>query len=67
MARMNDVNVAQEICRKARTILRANGILDEYLVMRHMANLESVYTYEGAYNLQVLMVGQQMTGIPAYR
>jgi glutaryl-CoA dehydrogenase len=67
MAKMNNVNVALEIARKARTILGANGILDEYPVMRHMANLESVYTYEGAHDLQVLMVGQQVTGIPAYR
>ena len=67
MAKMNNVNVALEIARRARTILGANGILDEYPVMRHMANLESVYTYEGAHDLQVLMVGQQVTGIPAYR
>ena len=58
MAKMNNVNVALEIARRARTILGANGILDEYPVMRHMANLESVYTYEGAHDLQVLMVGQ---------
>ena len=67
MAKMNNVNAALEIGRKARTILGANGILDEYPVMRHMANLESVYTYEGTHDLQVLMVGQQVTGIPAYR
>ncbi|MGA2080751.1 MAG: acyl-CoA dehydrogenase family protein [Holophaga sp.] len=67
MAKMNNVNSALEICRKARTILGANGILDEYPIMRHMANLESVYTYEGAHDLQVLMIGQQVTGIPAYR
>jgi glutaryl-CoA dehydrogenase len=67
MAKMNNVNVALEIARRARTILGANGILDEYPVMRHMANLESVYTYEGAHDLQILMVGQQVTGIPAYR
>jgi glutaryl-CoA dehydrogenase len=67
MTKMNNVNAALEIGRKARTILGANGILDEYPVMRHMANLESVYTYEGTHDLQVLMVGQQVTGIPAYR
>jgi len=67
MAKLNNVNAALEICRKARTILGANGILDEYPVMRHMANLESVYTYEGAHDLQILMIGQQVTGIPAYR
>jgi glutaryl-CoA dehydrogenase len=67
MAKLNNVNAALEICRMARTILGANGILDEYPVMRHMANLESVYTYEGSHDMQVLMVGQQVTGIPAFR
>jgi glutaryl-CoA dehydrogenase len=67
MAKMNNVNAALEICRKARTMLGANGILDEYPIMRHMANLESVYTYEGAHDLQVLIVGQEVTGIPAFR
>ena len=67
MAKMNNVNAALEICRKARTILGANGILDEYPVMRHMANLESVYTYEGTHDMQMLIIGQEVTGIPAYR
>jgi glutaryl-CoA dehydrogenase len=67
MAKGNNVNAALEICRKARTILGANGILDEYPVMRHMANLESVYTYEGSHDMQILIVGQEVTGIPAYR
>ncbi|MBI3132100.1 MAG: acyl-CoA dehydrogenase family protein [Acidobacteria bacterium] len=67
MAKMNNVNVALEICRKARTILGANGILDEYPVMRHMANLESVYTYEGTHDMHTLIIGQEVTGLPAYR
>jgi glutaryl-CoA dehydrogenase len=67
MAKLNNVNAALEICRKARTILGANGILDEYPIMRHMANLESVYTYEGSHDMQTLIVGEQVTGIPAYR
>ena len=67
MAKLNNVNAALEICRKARTVLGANGILDEYPVMRHMANLESVYTYEGSHDMQTLIVGQEVTGIPAYR
>jgi glutaryl-CoA dehydrogenase len=67
MAKLNNVNAALEICRKARTILGASGILDEYPVMRHMANLESVYTYEGSHDMQTLIVGQEVTGIPAYR
>jgi glutaryl-CoA dehydrogenase len=67
LAKLNNVNAALEICRKARTVLGANGILDEYPIMRHMANLESVYTYEGSHDMQTLIVGEQVTGIPAYR
>ena len=67
MAKMNNVNVALEICRKARTILGANGILDEYPVMRHMANLESVYTYEGTHDMHTLIIGEEVTGMSAYR
>ena len=67
MAKMNNVHIALEICRKARTILGANGILDEYPVMRHMANLESVFTYEGTHDMHTLIIGQEVTGIPAYR
>jgi len=67
MAKMNNVNMALEVCRRARTILGANGILDEYPIMRHMANLESVYTYEGTHDMHTLIVGQEVTGIPAYR
>jgi glutaryl-CoA dehydrogenase len=67
MGKMNNVNAALEICRKARTVLGANGILGEYPIMRHMANLESVYTYEGSHDMQILIIGQEVTGIPAYR
>ncbi|MBI4913539.1 MAG: acyl-CoA dehydrogenase family protein [Acidobacteria bacterium] len=67
MAKMNNVHSALEICRKARTILGANGILDEYPVMRHMANLESVYTYEGTHDMHTLIVGEEVTGLSAYR
>ena len=67
MAKLNNVDTALQICRKARTILGANGILDEYPVMRHMANLESVYTYEGTHDMQILIVGQEVTGLPAFR
>lgn len=67
MAKMNNVNVAREICAKARTILGANGILGEYPVMRHMANLESVYTYEGTHDMHVLIVGEAVTGLAAFR
>ncbi len=67
MAKMNNVNAALEICRKARTVLGANGILDEFPVMRHMANLESVYTYEGTHDMHTLIIGEEVTGIAAYR
>ena len=67
MAKMNNVNVAREICSRARTILGANGILGDYPVMRHMANLESVYTYEGTHDMHTLIIGEQVTGISAFR
>ena len=67
MAKMANVAAAREICATARTILGASGILDEYPVMRHMANLESVYTYEGTHDMHVLVVGEAVTGIPAFR
>jgi len=67
MAKMANVAAAREICATARTILGANGILGEYPVMRHMANLESVYTYEGTHDMHVLVVGEAVTGISAFR
>jgi glutaryl-CoA dehydrogenase len=67
MAKMNNANVARDICSKARTILGANGVVDEYPIMRHMANLEAVYTYEGTHDMHTLVIGQEVTGIPAYR
>ncbi len=66
MAKRNNVHHALEIARAAREILGANGILDEYPVMRHMANLESVKTYEGTHEMHTLIVGEDVTGIPAY-
>lgn len=67
MAKMNNVNIALEIARTARTILGANGIMNEYPIMRHMTNLESVYTYEGTHDMHTLIIGETVTGIPAYR
>lgn len=67
MAKMNNVKVALDICRTARTMLGANGIMGEYPIMRHANNLESVYTYEGTHDMHTLIVGQEVTGIPAYR
>ncbi len=66
LAKRNNVEIALKIARKARDILGANGILDEYPVMRHMANLESVKTYEGTHNMHTLIVGEDITGIPAF-
>ena len=66
LAKLNNVNASLEIARKARTILGANGILDEYPVLRHMANLESVYTYEGTHDIHTLIVGQEVTGLAAF-
>lgn len=66
MAKRNNVHYALEIGRMAREILGANGILDEYPVMRHMANLESVKTYEGTHEMHTLIVGEDITGIPAF-
>ncbi|RPH34706.1 acyl-CoA dehydrogenase [bacterium] len=66
MAKRNNVYHALEIAREARTILGANGILDEYPVMRHAANLESVLTYEGTHEMHTLIIGEDITGIPAF-
>jgi glutaryl-CoA dehydrogenase len=66
LAKMNNVDIAVQICRVARDIHGANGILNEYNVMRHMANLESVYTYEGTHDIHNLVLGRWVTGIPAF-
>jgi glutaryl-CoA dehydrogenase len=65
-AKRNNVYEALAIAREARSILGANGILDEYPVMRHAANLESVITYEGTHEMHTLIVGESITGIPAF-
>lgn len=66
MLKMNNVWMALETARKARDILGANGIVDDYCIMRHMNNLESVYTYEGTHDIHKLVIGERITGIPAY-
>jgi len=66
LAKRNNVSQALTIARDARGILGANGILDEYPVMRHAANLESVITYEGTHEMHTLIIGEDITGIPAY-
>lgn len=66
MAKMNNVKMALEVARMARDILGASGITDEYQSMRHMCNLESVYTYEGTHNVHLLVLGQHITGMSAF-
>ncbi len=65
MMKMNNVSIALDAARKARDILGANGIVDDYCVMRHMNNLESVYTYEGTHDIHRLIIGQHITGVSA--
>jgi glutaryl-CoA dehydrogenase len=67
MAKRNNVYHALEIARMAREILGANGILDEYPVMRHAANLESVKTYEGTHEMHTLIIGEDITGFAAFQ
>ena len=66
LAKRNNVDMACECAREARRLLGANGILIEYQSMRHMANLESVYTYEGTHDIHGLILGQTVTGHAAY-
>ena len=66
MGKQNNVQIALDCARTTRDILGANGISGEYRCMRHMCNLESVYTYEGTNDIHILVVGQQLTGIPAF-
>jgi glutaryl-CoA dehydrogenase len=66
LLKRNNVAIAREIARLAREILGANGIVDDFSVMRHMANLESVYTYEGTHEIHTLIIGQEITGIAAF-
>jgi glutaryl-CoA dehydrogenase len=66
LAKRNNVSMATDIAREARRLLGANGILAEYAAMRHMANLESVYTYEGTHDIHTLVLGQAVTGLSAF-
>jgi glutaryl-CoA dehydrogenase len=67
LAKRNNVSIATDIAREARRLLGANGILAEYASMRHMANLESVYTYEGTHDVHSLILGQAVTGLNAFK
>ena len=66
MIKRNNVWVARECCKLARDIHGGNGISGEYPVMRHLMNIESVYTYEGTHDMHTLILGNDVTGIPAF-
>jgi glutaryl-CoA dehydrogenase len=66
LCKRNNVRVAMEIARVARTIMGANGITDEYPAIRHALNLESVYTYEGTHEVHTLILGKAITGLDAF-
>ena len=66
MAKRNNVEMAIKIAREARQVHGAMGITNEYSIMRHMANLESVLTYEGTHDIHLLITGMDITGIPAF-
>jgi len=66
MAKRNNVRMARDQSRIAREMLGGNGITADYSPMRHMANLETVYTYEGTHDIHTLILGQDLTGIAAY-
>ena len=59
--------MARECAKLAREILGANGIVDDYPIIRHMLNIESVYTYEGTHDIHGLVIGAEITGIPAFQ
>ena len=66
LCKKNNVGISLQIAREARSLLGANGIVLEYLVVRHMLNLESVYTYEGTDEVHTLVLGQALTGENAF-
>lgn len=66
LAKRANCDMAANVAREARRLLGANGILVEYHSMRHMANLESVYTYEGTHDVHSLILGQTLTGLSAF-
>ena len=67
MAKRNNVDMALNIAREARQMLGAMGILNEYPIMRHMMNLESVITYEGTHDIHLLITGLDITGLNAFK
>ena len=66
MAKRNNCDMARDIAKMAREILGANGVTEDYSPIRHMANIESVYTYEGTHEMHTLILGQDVTGIAAF-
>jgi glutaryl-CoA dehydrogenase len=66
MAKRNNVRMARDVARTAREMLGGNGITTDYPPMRHMANMETVYTYEGTHDIHTLILGEDLTGIPAF-
>ena len=66
LAKRANVSMATDVAREARRLLGAVGVLAEYAAMRHMANLESVYTYEGTHDVHSLVLGQAITGLSAF-
>lgn len=67
MLKRNNVAIALECARLSRDLLGGNGIIDDYPIMRHMCNLETVKTYEGTDHIHALVIGERVTGLPAYR
>lgn len=67
MLKLNNAAMALECARTSRDLLGANGIMDEYPIMRHMCNLETVKTYEGTEHVHLMVIGEKVTGIAAYK
>ncbi len=67
MLKRNNVRIALDVARTARDVLGGNGIMDEYPIMRHLCNLETVKTYEGTDHIHTLVIGERVTGIAAYK
>ena len=67
MLKRNNVAMALDCARMSRDLLGANGIMDEYPIMRHLCNLETVKTYEGTDHIHALVIGERVTGVQAYR